>query len=71
MTYSTIPRMRSAVIVGSGHLFPLLAEPTELLLAATVLVIRAFWAGGDGLVGITDRAQENSEYVRRLLQKTA
>lgn len=53
MTYSTIPRMRSAVIVASGHLFPLLAEPTEFLLAATVLVIGAFWAGGDGLVGNT------------------
>jgi len=57
-----------AVIVASGHLSPRLAELTEFLLAATILVTR-FYAGGDGLAAITDQAQQNSEYVRRLLKK--
>jgi hypothetical protein len=34
-----------------------------------MLVTQLFCAGGNGLVAITERPQENSEYVRRLLKK--
>jgi hypothetical protein len=61
--------MWSAVIVASGHLSPRLAELTEFLLAATMLVTPPLLRRRRRLVTIIDRAQENSEYVRRMLKK--